>query len=299
MARGTWVQLIDRGVVEVGGPDARGLLQGILSADLDKLAPARALYGALLTAQGKYLFDFVIAERDVTILLDCEAARAPDLVQRLTLYRLRASVTLRDASDDWVVLAGFGAGLEELTALPAERGAAALLDGILVLRDPRLAELGVRVLAPVDRAQAFLDAHGLTLDEPELYDRHRLALGVPDGSRDLLLQKSTLMESNFEELHGVAFDKGCFVGQELTARMKYRGLTRKLLVPVAVEGPLPAPETPILRAGREVGELRSGQSDIALALLRLDGLEPGQELQAGQARLRPLPPKWLESKIFP
>jgi folate-binding protein YgfZ len=126
------------------------------------------------------------------------------------------------------------------------------------------------------------------------YDRMRLRLGVPDGSRDLVADRSLLLESGFEELHGVSFTKGCFVGQELTARTKHRGLIKRRLLPVRVDGALPAPGTQVTCGGKDAGEVRSGDGDLALALLRLDQLAAGDEpLVAGDAVLTPVPPRWL------
>ena len=152
----------------------------------------------------------------------------------------------------------------------------------------------MRVVLPPAAVDDFIATHGLTAVPPEDYDRHRLTLGVPDASRDLVPEKALLLESGFEELHGISFTKGCFVGQELTARTKHRGLVKKRLLPVRLDGPLPVPGTPVTRAGREAGEIRSGVDGLALALLRLDqlGANPAP-LLAGETKLTPAPPPWL------
>jgi tRNA-modifying protein YgfZ len=275
-----------RGVVRLGGADARNLLQGLISNDITFLTPAQALYAALLTPQGKYLFDFLLHDRDGSILLDTERERLPALVQRLTMYRLRSDVTLEDAGEELAVLAIFGPG----GAVPP--GA---VDDAAAIADPRLPELGLRAVLPRARVADFVARHGLERAEPAQYERLRLSLGVPDGSRDLVVDKSLLLESGFEELNGVSFTKGCFVGQELTARTKHRGLVKRRLLPVRVDGPLPAPGTPITRAGKDAGEVRSGAGDLALALLRLEPMAaPSDEpLVAGEAALTPAPPPWL------
>jgi tRNA-modifying protein YgfZ len=161
--------------------------------------------------------------------------------------------------------------------------------------DPRLAELGARIVLPTSKLDAFLAAHDLTPAPFAIYDRQRLELGVPDGSRDLIVDKSLLLESGFEELNGVSFTKGCFVGQELTARTKHRALVKKRLVPVRVAGLLPDPGTQITRDGRDAGDLRSGVEGMALALLRLEQLSAATSapLMAGDAELAPAPPPWL------
>jgi folate-binding protein YgfZ len=138
---------------------------------------------------------------------------------------------------------------------------------------------------------------GLTALEPADYERLRLSLGVPDGSRDLVVERSTLLESGFEELRGVDFAKGCFVGQELTARMKYRGLVRKRLLPVDLNGPPPAPGTIIRHGEREVGEMRSSCGGHGLALLRLDRIaelaQSETPLLADATEVTPRKPDWV------
>jgi folate-binding protein YgfZ len=126
---------------------------------------------------------------------------------------------------------------------------------------------------------------------PEDWDRHRLAAGVPDGSKDMEADRSVLLEAGFDELGGVSWSKGCYMGQELTARTKYRGLVKRRLVPVTVEGALPPPGSPVLRDGVEVGTMRSGRDGIGLASLRLDAI--GTTLQCGEARLVPSVPAWM------
>ena len=163
--------------------------------------------------------------------------------------------------------------------------------GATAFVDPRLPELGVRVLAPAGQAAALLGAR------PEAplaaYDALRLELGVPDGSRDLIVEKALLLENGFDELNGVDWQKGCYMGQELTARTKYRGLIKQRLFPVRIEGALPAPGTPIYRDGQEVGELRSGSGHRALAMLRLEAVTAGQKLMAGDVGVLPEIPAWM------
>jgi len=152
--------------------------------------------------------------------------------------------------------------------------------------------LGVRILTRAGEAAALLGSHGFLPAMPADYDALRLAQGVPDGSRDLPVEKALLLESGFDELNGIDWKKGCYMGQELTARTKYRGLVRKRLFPVRLDGPLPAPGTPVERDGQEVGEIRSGLGDRALAMLRLDGLQ-GDGLMAAGTRIVPEMPTWM------
>lgn len=289
--------LADRGVLRLAGDDTRTFLQGLISNDVDALSPERALYAALLTPQGKYLFDFLLYEQDGAVLLDAEAARLTELARRLTMYRLRAEVTIEDASVELAVLAVWGDGAATAFALPETPGAARAEDGAVVAVDPRLAALGVRALVPRERIEAFAQGYGLGPGTPEAYDLHRLRLGVPDGSRDLVPQKSILLESSFEELNGVSFAKGCYVGQELTARTKHRGLVKRRLVPVRLAGPLPPPGTIVTAggAGPELGEIRSGRDGWVLASLRLEAIrEDGpRPLTADGTALTPVLPAWM------
>jgi folate-binding protein YgfZ len=288
--------LADRGVVEISGEEARSFLQGMISNDIDKLAPGEAIYAAFLTPQGKYLFDFFIVEQDGALLFDVEAARRDELIKRFTLYRLRAKVAFADRTGELCVAALWGNDTAAVLGLnPAPGTAETLADG-RVYTDPRLAAAGARAILPAATLSATLDDLGATSASPEEYDRHRLALGLPDGSRDLIVEKSLLLESGFDELHGVDFEKGCYVGQELTARTKFRGLVRKRLLRVDLEGSTPEPGTPVMAGGIELGEMRSARDGIGLALLRLDRLASaraeGTVILADGAALTPVTPDW-------
>ncbi|MGE4218478.1 MAG: folate-binding protein YgfZ [Alphaproteobacteria bacterium] len=289
-----YVPLPERGFVTVGGADRVDFLQGLVSNDMRRVAPDRVVWTALLTPQGKYLHDFFVADIGGVWHLDCEAERLMDLGRLLSRYKLRAAVDLGIGQ----ALAAFALpGADALAALglPAEPGAAAPFGGGLAYVDPRHAALGARAILPAAGAADALSAAGFREGPREAWDRLRLSLGVPDGSRDLTVEKSILLESNFDELHGVDWQKGCYMGQELTARTKYRGLVKKRLVPVAIEGEAPAPGTPLTIAGRDAGEMRSAAGGIGLALLRLDALaeaETGATLEAGGARLLPSKPAW-------
>lgn len=261
--------LPDRGVVELAGPDRAAFLQGLVSNDVAAIPEGQAAWTALLTPQGKWLADFFVIPVGETLLLDVERAQAAALVQRLSRFRLRSKVTLRDASDAWHVHAAWG-------AKPGAEG--------VVVADPRLATAGWRVLA---------DAPLGTDATAEDYDRHRLALGLPDGSRDMEGEKSVLLEGGFDELNGVSWSKGCYMGQELTARTRYRGLLKRRLVPVDVEGPLPARGTALTDAnGAEIGEMRSGRDGQGIALLRLDALGRAP-FRGGEAAVTPRIPDWM------
>jgi folate-binding protein YgfZ len=284
-------ELPGRGLIRVSGADAATLLQGLISNDIAKLTSDRALYAALLTPQGKYLFDFLLYRSGEAVLLDSEGGRVEELARRLLMYRLRARAEIEPVEGAWGVAALYDPGGRPLGEDAADLARLRRETGLITVPDPRSSALGWRIVGPAGALAAALA--GLPVAPFDSYDRLRLREAVPDGSRDLVVQKSTLLESNFEELGGVAFDKGCFVGQELTARTKYRGLVKKRLVPVRLEGGTPEPGTPILAGEREAGELRSVSGDLGLALLRLEHLRPTSPLRAGPVGVTPLPPPWM------
>lgn len=268
-AMGKIAQLPHRGAVAVTGEDRVVFLQGLVSADMREAAPGRALWSALLTPQGKWLHEFFVFDGGDRLVLECERDRASDLAQRLARFRLRAKVSVEDISPGIVVAAGWDG-----TAVPAGLAAA----------DPRLPEAGWRGVFPADAAP-----------EPNAewtaWDAHRLALGLPDGSRDLEPDRTLLLEAWFDALGGISWTKGCYMGQELTARTRYRGLVRRRLFPVRVEGPLPPPGTPVLAGEAEVGTIRSGRDGRALAMLRTEALR--ERLRCGEAVLVPERPHWM------
>jgi tRNA-modifying protein YgfZ len=292
MADASFALLDDRGILAVSGPDRCPFLQGLVSNDVDKVSPTAACYAALLTAQGKYLHDFIMVEAGESIWLDAEAARLGDLKRRLSMYRLRARVLL-DERSDLAVAAIFGAGEAAILGLPSEPGAARPLGSGVAFVDPRLASLGARAILPREQARAVLADAGIAETGFDIYDRLRLSLGVPDGSRDLVLEKSILLESSFDELNGVDWLKGCYIGQELTARTKYRGLVKKRLMPVRIEGPAPPPGAAVTADGREIGEMRSSRGGLGLALLRIEPVREGKMLAAGESVLVPVRPAWM------
>ena len=286
----SYALLASRGVLAVTGEDRVSFLQGLTSNDVAAVSADRAQFSTFLTPQGKFLHEFFIAAQGDVLLLDCEAGRRDDLIRRLKLYRLRSKVDLRDATDDFAVAVVTGDGAPALFGLPdAPLGGATSFAGGIAYIDPRHAGLGVRVMLPRDEAERALGNAGAAAGDADSYDRLRLTLGIPDGSHDLIVEKSTLLESNYEALNAISWDKGCYLGQELTARMKYRGLVKKQLMPVTIDGPLPPSGTPITLDGREVGEMRSGNSDLGIALLRVDAvkrLSDGQCLVAVDAKLK-------------
>jgi folate-binding protein YgfZ len=258
-------RLHGRGVVAISGPDRVGFLNGLVSNDVARVAPGHAVWAAMLTAQGRYVTDFFILEDGETLLLDAPAEAVPELARRLSRYKLRAAMAVEDASAHYAVYAAWD-GLPPPVPVTAA--------------DPRLPEAGFRMLSnePLEETANQI-----------AYDAHRLALGLPDGPPDLEPEKTLLLEAGFDELHGVDWNKGCYMGQELTARTKYRGLVKRRLVPVVLEGSA-AVGTPVLAEGQEVGTIRSAAGPLALAMLRVDALE--KPLIAGSALVTPKLPLW-------
>jgi folate-binding protein YgfZ len=295
MPKASYAILDGRGVIKVEGPDAATFLQALLSNDVTRTSAAEAVYAALLTAQGKFMHDvFVVAGRE-GFLLDCVHARRDDLLRRLSLYKLRASVELTDASDHYAVVALFGAHVAARLALNPEPGRARPIAGGIVYIDPRLAALGARALLPRERCESVLAEMGFTAAAGHAYEMHRLALGVPDGAEDMKAGADFLLECNGDALNAIDWSKGCYVGQEITARSRYRGTVRKRLVPVAIRGPLPPAGATITVAGDAsetvAGEIRTVRDGRGIALLRLDCVD--KPLRAGQAELRAMRPDWL------
>ena len=254
-----------RALIAVGGEDWRGFLQGLLTQDVETIAPGELRFGALLTPQGRLLYDLFIVGREDGCWLDCDAERRAALIQRLTIYRLRAKVTI--APDETSVLAAWG---------EAPSGAG-------WIADPRLPALGWRGYgAAADENVAEAD-----------YDRHRLNLGVP-GPADWGEDSSYPLEADFDLLHAIDFKKGCFVGQETTSRMKRRSAIKSRMLPIDFDGPAPAAGAEILAGTLRAGEVRSGVDGRAMALVRLDRIE-GAELTVDGRACAVVRPAWTET----
>jgi folate-binding protein YgfZ len=250
----TTARLDDRAVLAVAGPEARDFLQSLITNDIARLSEDAPLYAALLTPQGKILFDFLLYADRSDILVDCAAGAREALRKRLAMYRLRAKVEIA-LRDDLAVFAGWADG--------ALSGPA----------DPRIAALGRRAILPKETVAPTGDSQS--------YLAHRLELGVPEGD-DFGQDRIFALDGDLDELHAVAFDKGCYVGQELTARMKHRGTARKRLLSVAASAGamLPPNDTSVTAGGREIGTLTNGYGARGFALVRLDRLD-----EAGSAAI--------------
>lgn len=251
-------QLKTRALLRIEGEEATDFLQGLFTNDVEKLAPGGAQFSALLSPQGKILFDFILVNSGTGFLLDAEAEHIEALLKKLKLYRLRAKVTLElDES-----LAVFAAYPAPDTVWPQE---------IIAFDDPRDTALGARIIAQAAIAQKTLSALGGVETSEASYASHRRELGVAEGTAELGHEKLFALEANLEDRNGVDFKKGCYVGQELTARMKHKAKLKKRLLPYLIAQAV-APGTALLAGERTIGEVIGSSGNIAFVLTRLDRL---------------------------
>lgn len=291
--------LPDRGVIKVVGDDARHFLHNLVTSDVEKLLPGESRFAALLTPQGKIVADFIIAEAEASdgggFFVDCPKALAPELTRKLNFYKLRAKVLVEDLSETLGVMAVWdGRGTTEYG---------------LCYPDPRLPQLGIRIMLPPHlTAQSAADL-GAVLADADAYEAHRIALGVPRGGMDFIYGDTFPHEANMDQLGGIDFHKGCYVGQEVVSRVEHRFTARSRVVPVTYEEFAPAVGETVMAGEKQVGTLGSTAKGHGLALLRLDRVEDaiisGTPLLAGRVPLKPVKPNWArfpfpgETKVTP
>ena len=269
--------LPDRQVLEIGGEDRVHFLHGLVTSDIENLGEGEGRFAALLSPQGKILFDFFIVRRGEFFLIDCPAAMRADLAKRLAMYRLRAKVTIADAPDR--VFAGWGEGAAEW----------AKANAAFAFADPRLPALGFRAIFP-----------GYAGPEPTAgladYEAHRIALGVPEGGKDYAYGEAFPHDACLDLINGVDFKKGCFVGQEVVSRMQHRGTARTRVLTVSGSAPLPQGGADLVADGLSVGRLGSVAGARGVALARLDrvkdALAKGLAFSAGGVAVELAVPGW-------
>ena len=266
--------LPERGILYVQGDDAASFLQGLVTNDMNKLKPGNALFAGLLTPQGKILFDFFIVQTASGYLIDVAADKAGELAKRLRFYKLRAKVDIEDLSEEKIIGAIWQGRVD--------------LEDVIAYDDPRLEAMGQRFISD---PQQF-DTNGFEAD----YMAHRIALGIPEGGLDFAFGSGFAHEANMDALHGIDFEKGCYVGQEVVSRMQHRGTTRKRIVPVTADEPLPATGTEIRAGSALIGTMGSAAETQGLALIRLDrageALENNEALTAGDTPIKLVQPQW-------
>lgn len=289
--------LPDRGVVKVAGDDARKFLHGLVTADVLNLKPGEAKFCALLTPQGKIVVDFLLTEAPAShgggFFLDVERGQIAALVAKLNLYKLRAKVIAEDLSDVLGVLAAWNGSSHPHSLSLANQAGEHIGLGY---EDPRLPALGLRVMLPPHRAAAAAAALRAELLKAAAYEAHRIALGIPRGGLDYGYGDTFPHEADMDQLGGVDFEKGCYVGQEVVSRMEHRGTARTRAVPVRYEGAAPTSGVQIVAGDRALGTMGSTAAGRGIALLRLDrvadALSGGEALTAGGVPIRPIKPEW-------
>ena len=278
--------LPDRGVVKVAGDGARSFLHGLVTADILELTPGTARFCALLTPQGKIVADFIVTEAPAKdgggFFLDMQRALCGTLVAKLNIYKLRAKVIVEDLSAVLGVLAAWdGNGT-------SKQG--------LGYADPRLPALGVRVMLPPHLAAPAAVELGATLVDAAQFEAHRIALGVPQGGLDFSYGDAFPHEADMDQLGGVDFSKGCYVGQEVVSRMEHRGTARSRAVPVRYDGTAPAAGAAVTAGDRQVGTMGSSAAGRAVALLRLDrvaeAIARDEPLVSGGVTIHLVKPDW-------
>ncbi len=280
--------LPDRGIVSFSGDGARAFLNGLLTADISALAAGQSRYAALLTPQGKLIVDAFVscapAEHGEGFYFDTPKSQLQTFLARMRGYDLRKKYVVDDLSDKLGVMAVWD-GAAAAAAYPCHT-------------DPRLPALGQRIILPPGEAASAAAGIGAELTSPDAFEAHRIALGVPRGDADFAYGDAFPHEADMDQLHGIDFDKGCFVGQEVVQRMERRHSARTRVVPVTFDGAAPGAGAPVTAAEKTIGTIGSTLHGRGLALLRLDRAEDaraaGHPLKAGDATLRLVKPDWMQ-----
>lgn len=255
-----YTPLNDRGLINVSGEDAKSFLQGLLTNDIHKVTATTAIYSCLLSPQGKYLYDFFVIEWQEGVLIDCHAERCTELVRKLSMYKLRSKVTIEPLSQLSVV------------AVPASTDVI-LSEGQIMFVDPRHSGMGQRLIIEKGKVETLL---GLT-EDPDAYERARLSLAIAEGEKDLLQDKAFPLEYGLDKLHAINYQKGCYVGQEVTARTTYRGVVRKQIYTISSASELASYGSEIMAGDTKIGEMRSSKGTFGLALIRTEDYEKARE----------------------
>lgn len=267
--------LPDRGVVKVSGEDARAFLDGLITTNVELVAPGIGRFGALLTPQGKIIVDFLVTEAPEAhgggFVFDVPLALAQAFATKLGFYKLRKKVTVENLSSQLGVMAAWD-------GTPAKTPE-------LAFADPRDPQLGWRIFVPDDLVDETAAALGAEVTDSETYEAHRIASGAPRGGVDFIYGDAFPHETNMDRLHGVDFDKGCYVGQEVVSRMQHRGTARTRTIRVRLDGSVPEIGLPVIAGDKPVGTMGSSANGVGLALLRTDrvsdALDAGLPLTAG------------------
>lgn len=308
------------GLISINGEERVQFLQGLITQDIEALNHHKIMWSAFLTPQGKFLNEFMVIEDQDRILLDCAAGPSmmefgKDLRRHVLDQKVKIGI-----ENQFLSLALFECNGKEISALEIQnflKGLGIDFEGLMLFQDPRTQAMGWRLLYPKAEISAFLDKAKPYIVTNHSYHHLRIAQAIPDQNMDLEQEKSLLLENNFDALHAIAWDKGCYRGQELTARTKYRGLIRKILVPISYSQSLPTKGAEILSAGLVIGKIcgglpiiLGGTNGLALALIQQDSLvkhlNKSESSDSTQMHLKdgeeillyPSLPLWLSDKIL-
>lgn len=289
----SWIHLTDRAVVSITGEDASSFLQGLVTNDIEKATPEHTVFAALLSPQGKFLFDFFIAKTPDGYVLDTESARRDELIKKLGMYKLRAKVNVEPT--DHKVIALLNESAHTALGFSDETGATKKIGDMIAYVDPRWLPMGVRMIAPANVTQDFLPIPTLEA-ELENYERVRLLHGIPESSKDAIFDRTIVLENGYDALGGIDYKKGCYVGQEVIARTTHRGVVRKKIFHVSADSNLPAFGTEIIAGDIPLGEMRSSCGHVGVALIRTEdwqqAIEQGKPATSAGIPLVITAPEW-------
>ena len=285
--------LEDRGLLYINGDEAKEFLQNIITNNIEKVSEDRSCFSVLLTPQGKYLYDFIIIKHKSGFLLDCEKEIIDDLYKKLNLYKLRSKVEILNLSNEFVVASLSKEKFLEIENSKDKEGSTIKFREDPIFLDPRSKELGARLIINLEKLYLSLKKLGLEISEVDEYYNHSHLLGIPQVDTKYLQDKIFGIECNFEELNGIDFRKGCYVGQENTARIKLKDKLNKRLFAIKVlEGQINSEE--ITFKNKNIGRLLINNK-YPFALLKLENkkFDFDVDLKCGDAKIKALKPYWF------
>jgi folate-binding protein YgfZ len=292
-----FTELQKRCIISVKGSDAEQFLQGLITNNIQKANATLCLWAAILSPQGKFLHEFIVSRNNDGFLLDCELDRNDDLLNIFKKFKLKANIFYKVESElnvgaAWGNITRRELGITEKLGCTVQN-----MHGV-IMQDPRLFEAGIRIIGTTPKLSEFSIKLKAELVDNNSFDEHRIKLGLPDGGRDMTVGKALLLENGFQELNGVDFKKGCYIGQEVTARTFYRTLIKKRLIPVVINGPTPKHGSTVMLNGKAIGEMKTSNGGFGLALIKLDLLTPNFDgpLSCEAATITPKLPTWLNTK---
>ena len=286
--------LEDRGILFIQGEDSKGFLQNIVTNDIDKVNDSRSCFASILTPQGKYLYDFLIIKHKNGYFLDCEKLQAENLYNQLKLYKLRSKVEILNLSNEFVVASISKDKFLEFDEAKEIIGFTLRYREDPVILDPRNKQLGARIIINLEKLYLSLKKLNLTTSDIEEYYNLSHQIGIAQRDTEKLKNQLFGIECNFEELNGIDFKKGCYVGQENTARIKLKNKLSKRLFPIEIVNGTIQNET-INYKENEVGKiLIKGKSPFALIKLKEIIKDNNTEYSCDGATLKIIKPDWIK-----